>query len=226
MTTACLYWLQDDGQSDLASLASALNRAEQQEFASFPPGERQRNFVLSRTLLYRLVTTQTGCRTQDIRFIREESGRLALQHPAGWHVSLSHAKGLVAVMLAPQSCGIDIERSRQVNIQNVITRYFSETEKNTLSTYQSAERQQAFFRLWTLKEAGVKALQQGLAGNLSRLAFDVSAEEPRQLAGDCLQLWQQARGDIFLAAAVAGTTPAAWSAEEVHLDDLARWVRP
>ncbi len=220
MTPACLYWLQDDGQSDLTALASALNGAEQQELATLQHQERQRSFVLSRTLLYRLVTIHTGCAVQDIRFMREESGRLALQHPSGWHLSLSHAKGLVAAMLATQSCGIDIEKSRRLDVQKVVTRYFSEAEKNALALRAPEENQGGFFRMWTLKEAGVKALQQGLAGNLSRLAFDVSAEEPRQLAGDCLQLWQQVRGDIFLAAAVAGTTPVAWSAEEIRQEHL------
>lgn len=218
--TARLWWLHDDGHHDLSALVASLAAEEQSALAAIRSNERRRGFILSRFLLRRLVADTTGQAFADIRFARADSGRLWLAAPDGWHISLSHARDHVAVMLARRPCGVDIERPHAVRFQALADRYFSEAERHYLATLPDSDKAHTFFRLWTLKEAGVKALGVGLAHHLATLSFDVSRETPLQLGGEPLQLWQETRNGLFLAAALRGQEATGWSITRQDLGAL------
>lgn len=219
MTTAEIVWLRDDPSQAADDLHARLTMEEQASFAAFAHPERQRSFLLSRVLLRQLLSAHLPA--DRIRFTRADNGRLVLAGPAGWHFSLSHADGCVAVIVSTQPCGIDIEAPRPVAIEKIAKRYFAQTETDALTRCSGAEREAVFFRLWTLKEASVKALGEGLANNMSRLAFDVSGEQPRLLdAGIGLQLWQGYEAPLHIAAAVHTKTPVAWHVRQMTVADL------
>lgn len=218
--TALLWWLHDDGHHDLSSFATSLPAEEQPALATIRSNERRRGFILSRFLLRQLVADTTGHAFADVRFARTDSGRLWLAAPEGWHISLSHARDHVAVMLARHPCGVDIERPHTVRFQALADRYFSDAERHYLATLPDSDKAHPFFRLWTLKEAGVKALGVGLAHHLAALSFDVSGERPLQLEGEPLQLWQVASADLFLAAALHDCTPPEWKVIRQDLGTL------
>jgi 4'-phosphopantetheinyl transferase len=60
-------------------------------------------------------------------------------------------------------------------------RYFAPVEVEALEGLSPDEQHAAFFRLWTLKEAFVKARGQGLSIPLDEFAFVLSADRPPQL---------------------------------------------
>lgn len=215
--TAYVWWLQDDGLHNLDALAAQLPSNEQATLNTLKTTERQRHFILSRHLLRTLIAQTCNISYADARFSRADSGRLLLNFPEGWHISISHCRGYVAVMLATQPCGVDIEVPHNVRFQALANRYFSEAEKNYLVTFSDTEKAQPFFRLWTLKEASVKALGVGLANHLASLSFDVSGEVPVQLSGEPLQLWQQVSESFFLAAAVRGSQAVNWQVAQQTL---------
>ena len=117
--------------------------------------------------------------------------------------------------MAESPCGVDIEVARNVDARRIAQRYFAASELALLDTLDGQARERAFFRLWTLKEAAVKALGEGLAGNLARLEFDLGGNPPalrdKRIA---LRFFQHVE-DFFLAAAVAGNTAAQWRMREV-----------
>ncbi|HEX6591913.1 MAG TPA: 4'-phosphopantetheinyl transferase superfamily protein, partial [Moraxellaceae bacterium] len=157
MTTAYIAWLQDDGSAVDSSL---LLPAEQAELAGFRSPERQRSFLLSRLLLRKLLRPHLP--SSSLIFKRAESGRLFLEEAQGWHFSLSHSAGGIAAIACTQPCGIDIEVPRKASFESVASRYFAEAEKKALQEAPTDQRVELFFRLWTLKEASVKALGEGL----------------------------------------------------------------
>lgn len=218
---ARIAWLRDDPARDLSALAARLPAAEQAELAEFASTARRRGFILSRTLLRHLLSPCLQRPESGIRFCRAESGRLQLADDNSWHISISHADGLVAVIVAEMACGVDIEQPRALKVERVAQRYFADAEKAYLAQSREAHRQQNFFRLWTLKEAAVKALHQGLAGNLSRLAFSLDEQTPRPLdAALGLQCWQKAENGFVLAAAVASPEPVRWDVQAVSAESL------
>ena len=94
--------------------------------------------------------------------------------------NLSHTDGLALVAIARHGqLGVDIEKLSPANDSLDLARsYFSARELQDLAAYPDArERQAAFYRCWTRKEAFLKALGDGLSRPLS--AFTVSADPDR-----------------------------------------------
>lgn len=92
--------------------------------------------------------------------------------------NLSHAGSFVAIAFARgQPLGIDIEPlDRRVAVEGVATRFFGAAETAALERIGADARQPAFLRLWTHKEAVLKALGDGLGFGLDRIEFDLSGD--------------------------------------------------
>lgn len=99
--------------------------------------------------------------------------------PALPHIdfNLSHAKDHVLIAVArEQPVGVDLERlDRRIEIEDLARRYFSVAEAEALDRLTDALRPTAFLRLWTCKEAVLKALGEGIAFGLDRVAFGLDA---------------------------------------------------
>ena len=86
----------------------------------------------------------------------------------GLEFSVSHCDGLTAVVVsASGACGIDVEdENRRIgtDVGAFARRWLSEREAARLDRIEDVdERARAFMRLWTVKEAYVKALGLGIA---------------------------------------------------------------
>ena len=70
--------------------------------------------------------------------------------------SLSHSGGCVLCAVSDHPVGADIQELREVKAG--IARYFHRRERDWLMSLLEDERQAGLFRLWTRKEAWVKAV--------------------------------------------------------------------
>lgn len=86
------------------------------------------------------------------------------------HYNISHAEGIAVAMVSRHECGIDCEPIRRYN-PRVMNRVFSIAEREAVEAAPEAERELMFFRLWTLKEAYVKAIGKGLSFPFKEAAF-------------------------------------------------------
>jgi len=102
--------------------------------------------------------------------VRNEHGKPSLKDYPEIHYNMSHADGITACMLSDSECGIDCENVRQYR-PNVVKRVFSESEKILLENTPENERDLLFFRLWTLKEAYVKAIGTGISYPMNTAEF-------------------------------------------------------
>ncbi|MFZ5560710.1 MAG: 4'-phosphopantetheinyl transferase family protein [Pseudomonadota bacterium] len=221
MIRAHISWCRECDDLAAAELAAQLAQDEQEELQRLRDPSRRRGFILSRLLLRRALAEHLHKPGRDLRFYRDNKGRLLLRDAPEGHFSLSHCRGFVAILVADAGCGIDVEVPRNVPALRLAERYFSPAEVAWLSSRGEAYRLREFFRLWTLKEAAVKALGQGLANNLARLAFSLAGPEPR-LLGDmpALAVHQLDRGNCMLAGAVATAAEVDWQCREMTLADL------
>jgi 4'-phosphopantetheinyl transferase len=124
------------------------------------------------SLLGRLLTHYSGIdRPPEIE--RTERGKPFAPSLPGIDFNLSHAHDHVLIAITRgQPLGIDIERiERDVDVDALSRRFFAATEADALDALPEAIRAAAFVRLWTLKEAVLKALGEGLAFGLDRVAF-------------------------------------------------------
>lgn len=100
--------------------------------------------------------------------------------PAPLSFNLSHTDGLVgvaAVTSADHALGFDLEALDRKVTLDIADRYFRPEEIAWLRSLPEHSRSEGFLRLWTLKEAFIKATGAGLSQDLA--AFWFSVEPPR-----------------------------------------------
>ena len=99
-----------------------------------------------------------------------EHGKPSLAERPEVRFNISHADGIAAAVVSENECGIDCERVRAYD-PRVMKRVCTEAEQAAISSAPEDERDLLFFRLWTLKEAYVKALGKGLSFPLRNAGF-------------------------------------------------------
>ena len=105
---------------------------------------------------------------------------------------MSHADGLVGVAVSLCNVGIDLElRDRRLRKNGselkLAKRYFSDAEVAAIEQEEDEEaRRVLFIRLWTLKEAYVKATGRGIGAppGLSSFTFSINDEIIKFCPGD------------------------------------------
>ena len=92
--------------------------------------------------------------------------------------NISHAGDRLAVAIVlEQSVGIDIEyHSSKLNPMELAQRFFNPNEYQQLLAVSRDQQLLYFYRLWTLKEAFVKATGKGLSFGLANFVVDIHAE--------------------------------------------------
>ncbi|MBN8742056.1 MAG: hypothetical protein BGP24_17825 [Lysobacterales bacterium 69-70] len=100
---------------------------------------------------------------------------------ASFAFNLSHSGAAAALAIARGvELGVDLETPGRVRpFVALARRYFRPAEAQAVEDAAAADRETVFLRLWTAKEAVLKALGRGLAFGLDRLEFDLAAPRPR-----------------------------------------------
>ena len=120
----------------------------------------------------------------DTPRITNKMGKPSLAERPDIHYNLSHAEGIAACIVSDYECGIDCEKVRPYR-PNVIKRVFSDNEKKMFDEAHEAEKDLLFFRLWTLKEAYVKAIGIGVSYPMDTVEFSFSGDEIISNRNDC-----------------------------------------
>lgn len=141
---------------------SVLSEAEQERAARFRREEDRRAFVAGRQAVRAFLSRWFGTETVPLEV--DGFGRPVCPLAGAPDFNLSHAAGWLALAVSTQGrVGIDLEDlNRNVDWKRLSVRYFSEAEQTAVRT----GGRQAFFEVWTRKEALAKAMGTGLRGEL------------------------------------------------------------
>jgi 4'-phosphopantetheinyl transferase len=159
-------------------LFRTLSEDEKQRAARYRfPADRTR-FMIRRGLLRRMLGTTLDIDPVRICFSSTQAGKpfIACPENPGLFFNLSHSGNQVVYAFSKHpETGIDIERIREVEaIDRLARNYFSAEEYAILVNLPGREKNRAFIKIWSIKEALIKAsgwpLEQGL------LAFDVAVQ--------------------------------------------------
>lgn len=151
-----------------------------------------------RVPLRRLLAGYLDVRAEDVTLADTVHGRPELHgtHRDRLRFNWSHSadRALVAIARSVQP-GIDLEhRPRRAgrNVLALAQRFFAPAEADALGALPADERAAAFLRLWTVKEAVLKAQGRGLAYGLHRVVvqLDGSAATRAHLDADSVGAWQ------------------------------------
>lgn len=115
----------------------------------------------------RILSHYTDIPEQDLVFKTASHGKPYLSDlPDGktLYFNLSHSGRCMALAVSSSSpVGIDIEdMARHTDFGRLAARFFHPSEADFINQLEHAEKKEAFLRLWTIKEAFLKGLGDGL----------------------------------------------------------------
>lgn len=156
----------------LYQLDKLLSEDEQARAQRFRFQRDRHRFIAGRGTLRLLLARYLHATPAELRFSYSSQGKPALTQPDSnitFNVSHSQDLALYAVT-CDRPIGIDIEYIRSIeDLEQLAQRYFLPRENALIQAYPPEQRQQVFFRLWTCKEAYLKATGEGITG-LRRVA--------------------------------------------------------
>jgi 4'-phosphopantetheinyl transferase len=150
-----------------------LHADEQARYRAFTNLERRRNWLAGRALLLAALQHELGEVDPAALRTRPEGG--VCYGAAGINLNLSHSGDWFAVALSRNPVGIDIEWPRPRKLIENVADYFAEEEVVYLQALPEAQRQQAFYRFWTLKEAACKSVGLSLWQTLRHTVIDLAS---------------------------------------------------
>lgn len=173
-----VWWLATDvaGPADIRRWFEMLDQDERARAARFHFEADRREFIAAHALLRSMLTSYLDTPSDAWRFSIDANGKPRVDPSIGSpevEFNLSHTRGLVAVAVASHGAiGVDVERIDAAKADFAIAQaYFAPAEVEMLRRTPAAGQPMCFFRLWTLKEAYIKAIGAGLAAPLDSFAF-------------------------------------------------------
>jgi 4'-phosphopantetheinyl transferase len=160
----------------LSALEGVLSTAEVERANRFHFARDRRQFVATRALLRTLLGRAIHVDPGSLEFAAGPQGKPYLADRGGGLLfNVAHSGDHALIGISSQAdIGVDIEVVRDASATLAIAeRFFSPGETAAIRGLQEDDRQFAFFRLWTLKEAFVKGVGAGLSHPLN--AFQVTS---------------------------------------------------
>ncbi|MCY4640536.1 MAG: 4'-phosphopantetheinyl transferase superfamily protein [Chloroflexi bacterium] len=197
-----------------AGASSWLDEEEAERWRRYPYSGPRRQFALCRAALRAVLCEQLGCGNEELSFPTSAHGKPAAlvggePAPVSFNVSHSGRHGLVA--FAPGGrLGVDVEElGPRRNLELLMEGVLGPAERAAVRSREGPDQPRFFLRLWTMKEALLKAHGRGFL--LDATAFEIPPAVRRGATRGTLELpqepgviWQlEELGDERFAAALA-----------------------
>lgn len=138
-------------------------------------GDRVRQLRMGQKFVLRLLLgAYLEIPGRDVVTVAGKNGKPALAPPlarSGLTFNLSHAGDRRVIAVARNlQVGVDIEQAgRNVRWRKLSARWFSRAEAEWLQSLEPGSAKREFLRLWTVREAMIKAMGATIAGHISRI---------------------------------------------------------
>jgi len=148
-------------------------------------------FIEARGMLRTILARYAESPPQSLNFVYGARGKPALlNHPLQFN--LAHSGDLLLLALTSgHELGVDVEQIRPLpHLATMAQDNFSPVEVHALYGLPQDQHETAFLKIWTRKEAFIKATGDGFKCPLA--SFDVSIDEPAHLLrveGEDIQRW-------------------------------------
>lgn len=164
--------------ADRAAVGAEVCSAEEKARADrFLRAEDRNRFLRTRAALRHLLAEAMAAPAKDIRFETGPNGKPFLASALAPHFNASHSGGLGLIGIsAHDPIGVDVELIRgDINELELARGFFCPREHHFLAGLQGESRLRAFYRIWTCKEAVLKAFGVGIAINLKDFSVELTS---------------------------------------------------
>ena len=164
-----------------------LDEGERARWKRFVVEGARRRFALCRAALRVNLCDRLGCSNQELSFGYLEHGKpfaMVNGEPSGASFNVSHSGGHGLIGLARQDgLGVDLEvRAPLRDFDGIGGKVYGPRERRALSAATGSEKADLFYRLWSLKEALIKALGTGFSLNPARFEVPLQILEGERSA--------------------------------------------
>ena len=111
----------------------------------------------------------------EIVFEEMPNGRPYLSEPQDFWFSFSSCRiGLLGAWSSTHAIGVDLEdRTRDLEARELARQFFSVAEAEAVEEVGGPQRLRTFYRFWSLKEAALKSIGEGLPYGLEAFEFEL-----------------------------------------------------
>jgi 4'-phosphopantetheinyl transferase len=167
-------WCLSLAQIPSAAMLEQISDAERSRASRFARREDFDRFVKTRGALRLILAAGAGAPARGLHLSEGADGKPRLaDNPLGLHFSVSHSAGYALIGVGWRPLGIDIERVRSdIDWRPIAAKSLHPRERAALHGSSMTTATAAFFQIWTHKEAYLKAIGCGVAGDLASFAID------------------------------------------------------
>lgn len=169
MKAVILYLNEEKPFAEYSQLLPLISQERQERIAKMAVNGDKIRSLFAELLIRYEVSEQLGADFNLLEFGKNEFGKPFIIGKNGYDFSVSHSARAVAFAGVSSRVGVDIERIRRRK-SGFSERFFAENEIKFIEESETPD--EAFFEIWTKKEAYSKMLGKGLAAGFS--SFDVT----------------------------------------------------
>ena len=173
-------------QDSARACARLLSEDEQARCEAYKFEEHRREYIATHALARTALSFHGKLSPEAWRFRPNAYGKPAVDPECGLRFNLSNSRALVVCLVAESAdVGVDVEPcSRAETILEVAPSVFSTLELRQLEALEPHDKITRALRLWTLKEAYIKARGLGLRLPLSKFSFHFDEDQAIRLVLD------------------------------------------
>ena len=170
-----------DQPEDLINLFhTSLSKEEKDRISKYKFKLLRDRQTVSKGLLKSFISSYLNIGTGEINFVQNEYGKPSLTpelNEIDLHFNISHSEhfGMFAFTIGKQ-LGIDIESVQEItNLNQIVDLCFSDSEKEWFYNSDPGLKKELFYKVWTGKEAYIKAIGKGLSFPLKEIEFKINS---------------------------------------------------
>jgi len=168
-------WCLPHQQPVTAGLLQTLDHHEQVRHQRFLFADDRDRYALSHALKRHCLSHYAAVAPAAWRFREGPHGKPSIAWAQPLHFNLSHTVGMTLCAVSHTELGVDVETTALARpIDGLATRFFAPSEAADVLQQPASARIQRFFAYWTLKEAYMKGVGDGLSLGLDTFTFQLN----------------------------------------------------
>ncbi|MFM8655549.1 MAG: 4'-phosphopantetheinyl transferase family protein [Chthoniobacterales bacterium] len=154
--------------SEAEELRALLSEEEKIRADGISNPALRKRFVIGRGMRRKMLSEAAGLPIDQLVFAESADGKPRCTNVSGWDFNVSHSGDYVVVAVGTGQIGVDLEQIRPVReMESIVERYFHRDEAVAWRSLDTSLHEEAFFVLWSAREAAMKCVGLGLARGLS-----------------------------------------------------------
>lgn len=165
--------------SMVANFHNVLSPDERTRVGKFRFDHLRQSFIFTRGTLRLLLGRYLQLAPEEVSFCYSGTGKPNVDIETSLRFNTSHSGNIVLFAFAREcDLGVDVEQIRVLaDMDRIVSRFFCPEEVSQFASLPPAQRENAFFRCWTRKEAYLKATGNGLSTQLDSFCVTLHPSE-------------------------------------------------